>query len=163
MLFGQLLTHCRNATQTGLAQLGKKIGVTTTYVARVEGGVTKPLTQGRILVAANAMGIDPATLLLAAAKQNGIFLIPDQDDPIATRAAMALLQLQGAELHQELQRICESMEQDQEHSPYGYCPHCKRPGLTRERRPNGDDTCEAGHKYPSASALKKQKGKAVNP
>ncbi|MFZ5783999.1 MAG: DUF2829 domain-containing protein [Pseudomonadota bacterium] len=27
------------------------------------------------------------------------------------------------------------------------------PGVVRERRPNGDDTCSIGHKYPSARAL----------
>jgi hypothetical protein len=37
--------------------------------------------------------------------------------------------------------------------PYGYCPHCGSPGVKRERRPNGDDTCSNGHKYPSASAM----------
>lgn len=39
-------------------------------------------------------------------------------------------------------------------SPYGYCPFCGGNGATRERRPNGDDTCVNGHKYPSAKALK---------
>ena len=37
---------------------------------------------------------------------------------------------------------------------YGYCPHCGAPGKTRERRPNGNDTCENGHVYPSSAALK---------
>lgn len=36
--------------------------------------------------------------------------------------------------------------------PYGYCPACGAPGKTRERRPNGNDTCENGHTYPSAQA-----------
>lgn len=35
---------------------------------------------------------------------------------------------------------------------YGYCPVCGAPGRTRERRPNGDDTCENRHKYPSKDA-----------
>jgi hypothetical protein len=38
-------------------------------------------------------------------------------------------------------------------SPYGHCPKCHALGATRERRPNGDDTCVNGHKYPSAKAL----------
>lgn len=37
---------------------------------------------------------------------------------------------------------------------YGYCPTCGKPGARRERRPNGDDTCIAGHVYPSAQATK---------
>ena len=36
--------------------------------------------------------------------------------------------------------------------PYGYCPRCGMPGLFREKRPFGNDTCDAGHVYPSSSA-----------
>ena len=38
-------------------------------------------------------------------------------------------------------------------SAYGCCPQCGLPGKQRERRPNGNDICEAGHKYPSKSAV----------
>lgn len=38
-------------------------------------------------------------------------------------------------------------------SPYGYCPKCGAPGRFRERRPNGNDTCETGHTYRSDNAL----------
>lgn len=38
-------------------------------------------------------------------------------------------------------------------SVYGYCPRCTAQGRTRERRPNGNDTCEQGHTYPSRDAL----------
>jgi len=37
-------------------------------------------------------------------------------------------------------------------SAYGYCPKCGAMGLTRERRPNGNDRCTAGHTYPSRDA-----------
>lgn len=36
--------------------------------------------------------------------------------------------------------------------PYGYCTQCGSPGLTRERRINGNDTCTNGHVYPSSLA-----------
>lgn len=36
---------------------------------------------------------------------------------------------------------------------YGNCPKCGAAGKFRERRPFGDDTCENGHVYPSASAV----------
>lgn len=36
---------------------------------------------------------------------------------------------------------------------YGYCPTCGMPGSTRQRRPNGDDTCVNNHTYPSKEAL----------
>jgi len=38
-------------------------------------------------------------------------------------------------------------------SPYGYCPHCHKPGVSRERRINGNDTCESGHVYPSQTSI----------
>jgi len=38
-------------------------------------------------------------------------------------------------------------------SSYGFCPICDAPGVTRERRPNGNDECAKGHRYPSRNAL----------
>lgn len=38
-------------------------------------------------------------------------------------------------------------------APYGYCPICGLAGKSRERRPNGYDTCKNGHKYLSAQSL----------
>jgi hypothetical protein len=38
-------------------------------------------------------------------------------------------------------------------SLYGHCPDCGEPGVSRERRPDGNDTCAAGHVYLSAKAL----------
>lgn len=38
---------------------------------------------------------------------------------------------------------------------YGYCPQCGAPGITRERRINGNDKCGNGHIYPSIDALNK--------
>lgn len=35
---------------------------------------------------------------------------------------------------------------------YGFCPICGAPGVSRERRPNGNDTCQNGHVYPSREA-----------
>lgn len=37
-------------------------------------------------------------------------------------------------------------------SPYGFCPVCGCEGVLRERRPDGDDICAAGHRYPSITA-----------
>ena len=36
--------------------------------------------------------------------------------------------------------------------PYDTCPKCGSPGVSRERRPNGNDKCEGGHSYPSSTA-----------
>lgn len=38
-------------------------------------------------------------------------------------------------------------------SVYGYCPVCGAPGVLRERRPGGNDQCQAGHTYPSSAAV----------
>lgn len=37
-------------------------------------------------------------------------------------------------------------------APYGYCPVCGAVGVSRERRPDGNDKCASGHVYPSARA-----------
>jgi hypothetical protein len=37
--------------------------------------------------------------------------------------------------------------------PYGYCPICGAPGISRERRPGGNDNCSKGHTYPSADCI----------
>lgn len=37
--------------------------------------------------------------------------------------------------------------------PYGFCPTCGAAGMSRERRPNGNDRCLKGHTYPSCNAL----------
>lgn len=36
---------------------------------------------------------------------------------------------------------------------YGWCPMCGAPGISRERRPNGNDTCKSKHVYPSCLAV----------
>jgi len=38
---------------------------------------------------------------------------------------------------------------------HGYCPICGSKGVSRERRINGNDTCENGHVYPSVDSLNK--------
>lgn len=37
-------------------------------------------------------------------------------------------------------------------SGLGYCPYCGAPGKTREKRPDGYDTCENGHTYKSTAS-----------
>lgn len=46
-------------------------------------------------------------------------------------------------------------EQSNQSCQYGRCPICGRPGIERERRLNGNDTCAGGHKYPSNVAILK--------
>lgn len=40
---------------------------------------------------------------------------------------------------------------------YGYCPYCAARGKSRERRLDGNDTCENGHTYKSSEALREPK------
>lgn len=35
---------------------------------------------------------------------------------------------------------------------YGFCPECGAPGISRERRPEGNDRCANGHVYKSSGA-----------
>lgn len=44
---------------------------------------------------------------------------------------------------------------------YGYCPTCGGIVTMRERRINGDDICENGHRYPSSQSQKTPKKKSV--
>lgn len=37
---------------------------------------------------------------------------------------------------------------------YGTCPKCGAPGVSRERRPNGNDRCANNHSYPSRNAVR---------
>lgn len=62
---------------------------------------------------------------------------------------MSFIDLLKPQTMQTMQTIQENQE-----SIYGFCPECSSRGVVRERRVNGDDTCENGHKYPSISALK---------
>lgn len=42
--------------------------------------------------------------------------------------------------------------QSKQAHPYGCCPVCHKPGMSRERRINGNDICQNGHTYPSSEA-----------
>lgn len=54
--------------------------------------------------------------------------------------------------HQAPEHIEYILKNDQPR-PYGRCPVCERTVASRERRPNGNDLCVAGHTYPSREAL----------
>ncbi len=45
------------------------------------------------------------------------------------------------------------MFEQEESSPYGYCPQCGARGKSTERRPDGDTICEAGHKHARSKFL----------
>ena len=38
-------------------------------------------------------------------------------------------------------------------SQYGNCPVCGSPGISRERRPDGNDKCSNGHLYKSSASI----------
>jgi hypothetical protein len=46
-------------------------------------------------------------------------------------------------------------DDDTDRNPYGFCPICGSIGVAREKRPNGNDKCSAGHIYLSDNALRK--------
>lgn len=47
-------------------------------------------------------------------------------------------------------------------NPYGYCPVCGSEIASRERRPDGNDICDEGHKFPSKDAIS-DKGECLLP
>ena len=85
-------------------------------------------------------------------------------EPIAHKAAdrAEYLLLQAAPAIREALAEQETVLPGGGHVPavpvavYGYCPECGGAGVMRERRPNGDDKCTNGHKYPSSKALAEQ-------
>jgi len=42
-------------------------------------------------------------------------------------------------------------------TPYGFCPICGSPGISRERSPFGNDRCEKGHVYKSTDSIEGEK------
>lgn len=51
---------------------------------------------------------------------------------------------------------------DESSEPYGTCPHCSSPVVTRERRPGGNDECQKGHVYPSAATITEAASQAAD-
>lgn len=69
-----------------------------------------------------------------------------------TEVIACLAFLEGPPLHVK----GESLQACDKFHAYGHCPKCGKPGSIRERRPNGNDQCEAGHSYPAFSATECQ-------
>ncbi len=49
-------------------------------------------------------------------------------------------------------RVAEENWKFEDDAPYGLCPLCGAKGVSRERRPDGNDRCASGHVYPSKHA-----------
>ena len=47
---------------------------------------------------------------------------------------------------------CETALEERDAKSYGLCPECGKPGVTRERRIDGNDKCSSGHVYKSTNA-----------
>ncbi len=71
------------------------------------------------------------------------------------KQAVALVVLSG------LQRVSERSRQKRANglsetvpvAPYGFCPICGAKGVSRERRPDGNDRCSNGHTYPARNSV----------
>jgi transcriptional regulator with XRE-family HTH domain len=70
--FGDALRRARRKGGKTLSDLAGLLGVSIVYVSDVERGNRKPLSSDRILKAARFLQIDPAPLLIAAAKERGV-------------------------------------------------------------------------------------------
>lgn len=95
------------------------------------------------LDACHAEAMLGALRLLVAAK--------DEKDRFGTTPRYEALKAEG---WKAARAIVAKLESPQPPAPVlGYCPICGAPGLSREKRPFGNDRCEAGHCYPSSNAL----------
>ena len=59
----------------------------------------------------------------------------------------------GWDLQDAYARLRKELEVEDNPAPYGYCPNCGARGVSRERRPDGNDRCESGCEYPSRDAV----------
>ena len=85
----------------------------------------------------------------------------------ALKLMMEALEMQihgaGSIIHSKLawqaghEALAEPVKQEpvavEQSAPYGFCPICRRAGVSRERGINGNDTCVIGHKYASSEAI----------
>lgn len=74
------------------------------------------------------------------------------------KAKVLIVEYEGNDLAGALKAAFSQLEETQiaeEAKWKPHCPACGAPMKTRERRPNGNDTCEGGHTYPSANSVYK--------
>jgi|HubBroStandDraft_3_1064219.scaffolds.fasta_scaffold213508_2 transcriptional regulator with XRE-family HTH domain len=71
--FGEMLRDARRKADKTLGQVSRGIGVSIVYLSDVERGNRSPLTEDRIIRAANFLDIaDPSELLRAAIRERGV-------------------------------------------------------------------------------------------
>lgn len=89
--------------------------------------------------------------------ERGMKSIPPRwaDCPIATQAAWRFAAMAAANhaLATTMGPNMLSVTAFGSAATYGLCPYCGSAGKTRERRLNGNDTCERGHTYPSSQSV----------
>ena len=56
----------------------------------------------------------------------------------------------------KLENMMEKGEITDKDNSLVFCPTCEAPVYMREKRPNGDDICANGHKYPSIKTVPKE-------
>lgn len=69
--FGEALRKMRQDANISAGQLAREIGVSTSYISRVENGVCGPMSAARIDEVAGILGQSPAMLHVAASTNGG--------------------------------------------------------------------------------------------
>jgi hypothetical protein len=91
-----------------------------------------------------AIGLDSLVANIRAGMRPPGYYITEGGDEYAESKQRLLRWIQS-----EMSRIIEEAFKP----TYGLCPHCGSPGVSRERRPGGNDACAEGHVYPSKAAV----------
>lgn len=77
--FSELLRLTRQNCGRSMGQLARRLNVSVPYVSDVERGNRPPLTNEKILAAAEFLGVDPTDMLAAAAASRGEFTLNVRD------------------------------------------------------------------------------------
>ncbi len=105
--------------------------------------------------------------ILADVSKNGVLLKDVLTSNSLTTGRFKTTSLKGeTEMSKEKKAAKIKVVKEKKDNVYGFCPVCGAPGETRERRANGNDTCENGHTYPSKDAIMEKptdKGKFIKP
>lgn len=103
--FGPLVRREREAKGIGLREMAHKIGVSPTYLSKVERGEVPPPVEGRIRVIARILERDPDELLALAGR------VPSDIAAIIRRAPVevsALLRSTRGRTREEIARLASS-------------------------------------------------------
>jgi len=122
--FGALLRRERQAKKLGLREMAKKIGVSATYLSKVERLESPPPTEEKVRAISQIIGYDPDLLLAMAGR------IPSDVSNIIKRKPIqmaGLLRTTGDLGDDEIARLVETAKNEKmKEPPNGFAPKTER-------------------------------------